>query len=164
MRRLRLAATAASLGFCAVPQAANAACAALSLCACSVSATALSFGDYDPFSSTPNESTATVTVDCLLVVALAGSFDVALSAGSSGSFSQRTLRNASSETLNYNLYTTTGRTTVWGDGTGGSAIVTPTFSALLAVHRELTVYGRITARQNVRWGPYTDTITVTVTY
>jgi spore coat protein U-like protein len=160
----RLAALAAALGFCAMPQAAQATCAVASLCACSVSATTLAFGSYDPLSNTPTDSTATVTVDCILVVAIAGSFDVALSTGSSGSFSQRKLSGGTSDTLNYNLYTNASRTTVWGDGSGGSSIMSPTFTALLAVNRVLTVYGRIPARQNVASGPYNDTITVTVTY
>jgi spore coat protein U-like protein len=62
-------------------------------------------------------------------------------------------------TLNYNLYTTASRTTVWGDGTGGTSTLNG-----LAFGATHTVYATVPARQNVRVGQYTDNIIVTLTF
>jgi spore coat protein U-like protein len=145
------------------PSPARAACSPLSLCSCTVTATAVSFGTYDPLSSAADDSTGTVRVRCTLVVALAGSFTVSLSTGGSGNYAARNLHNGASNLL-YNLYTNTTRAQVWGNGTGGSVSVSQTFSGLLAIDRSLTIYGRIPAGQNVPAGTYSDTILVTVTY
>lgn len=145
------------------PGRARAACAPLSLCSCSVTATSVNFGIYNPLSSVANDSTGTVRVVCTLTVALPGSFTVDLSTGGSGSYAARKLRNGTSNLL-YNLYTDTTHTQVWGNGTGGSVEVSRTFSGLLAIDRSLTIYGRIAAGQNVPAGTYNDTILVTVTY
>ena len=100
---------------------------------------------------------------CTLLVALAGSFTVDLSTGSSGTYAQRTLRNGPS-VLEYNLYTDVARTQILGDGSGGSSRITRSFTALLSVDQTITVYGRIRSGQNVPAGSYSDTIIVTVTY
>jgi len=145
------------------PSAARAACSPLSLCSCTATATAVSFGNYDPLSSIADDSTGTVHVHCTLTVALPGSFTVGLSTGGSGSFAARKLHNGASDLL-YNLYTDTTRAQVWGDGTGGSVTVSRSFSGLLSIDQSLTVYGRIGAGQNVPARTYSDTILVTVTY
>jgi spore coat protein U-like protein len=128
-----------------------------------MTSTGIAFGGYDPFSAAPTISSGTIAVNCILVIAIAGSYDIALSPGSSGSYSQRKMTQGGSS-LNYNLYTTPGRTQVWGDGSGGTGIVTPTFTALLVVNQTSTVYGTIPAGQNVPKGVYGDTIVVTITY
>lgn len=141
---------------------AEAACAALSLCSCTTSASGVSFGSYDPTSSTAQDATGTVTVECTLLVALAGTYAISLNPGLNGTYAARKLKLSS--TVNYNLYTTTGRTTVWGDGTGGTSTVIGTLPLLLFSSQTFTIYGRIPASQNVAPGVYTDTIVVTVAY
>lgn len=145
------------------PDKAEATCAPLSLCSCSANTTDISLGNYDPLSVSNVDGSGSVTVTCTLTVALPGSFDIRLNTGSSGSFTARTLRNGGSS-LNYNLYTDSGRTSIWGDGSGGSAIVTQSFSSLLFVQRTNTIYARIPGGQNVPAGTYSDTIIVTVVY
>lgn len=145
------------------PSPAKAACAPLSLCTCTVTATGVSFGNYNVVNAAPTDSTGTVRVRCTLLVALAGSFTVDLSTGSSGTYAQRTLHNGPSS-LDYNLYTDVARTQIWGNGSGGSFRVTRNFTALLSVDQTVTVYGRIRSGQNVPAGSYSDTIIVTVTY
>lgn len=145
------------------PTPAKAACAPLSLCSCTVTATGISFGNYIPVNTASTDSTGSVRVRCTLLVALAGSFTVDLSTGSSGTYAQRTLRNGSS-VLTYNLYTDAARSQILGNGSGGSSRITHNFSALLGIDQTVTVYGRIPGRQNVPPGSYNDTIIVTVTY
>jgi spore coat protein U-like protein len=145
------------------PQSAHAACNPLSACSCTVTATGVSFGTYDPLSPVDNGSTGTIRVVCTLILALGGSFTIDLSTGASGSYAQRSLKKGASA-LAYNLFSDSAYSQIWGNGTGGSAQVSQTFTSLLIVDRSFTVYGRIPAGQNVSAGAYADTIIVTVTY
>ena len=142
---------------------AQAECAALSLCSCTVSATGIDFGNYNPVAVGDNDSTGTVRVRCTLLVALAGSYTIELNKGSSSTYAPRKLTNGAS-TLNYNIYTTNARNVIWGDGTGGSQSVTTNFTALLGIDQTTNVYGRIPAGQNAVIGSYSDLITVTLVF
>ncbi|WP_311266852.1 spore coat U domain-containing protein [Sphingobium sp. WCS2017Hpa-17] len=146
-----------------LPAPAQAACDILALCTCTVSATGVDFGTYNPVSIMDNDSSGTVRVRCSLVLALAGSYTIQLSRGSSATYAQRSMASGAS-TLHYNLYTSNARNQIWGDGTGGSLSVTNTFTALLGVDQTTTVYGRVPAGQNVAPGGYSDTILVTIIF
>ncbi len=124
---------------------------------CIVSASALAFGNYDPTSATPTDSTTTVLVTC----SLSTTYNVGLSAGggSGASVASRKMTSGGN-TLNYSLYTSAARTTVWGN-TVGTDTVAGTGTGLPVSY---TVYGRVPAQQSVPGGAYTDTVTVTVTY
>ena len=132
---------------------------------CSVSATAMSFGAYDPTSAMARDSTGTVTVTCTaILLGISASWDILLSTGSGGSFSPRRLFSGGNS-LQYNLYTNAGRTQVWGDATGGTAKVSDSQFLLVGTNQySYTTYGRIPALQDRAPGTYTDTITVTVNY
>lgn len=142
---------------------AQAACNVLELCSCTTSASGISFGSYDPLSSSPVDSTGTVTVDCTFAVALGGTYTISLSTGGSGSYAARWLSLAGGH-LNYNLYTTNARSTIWGNGTGSQTVTGAPLSGLFSNSQIFTVYGRIPGAQNVPAGSYNDMITVTVTY
>ena len=130
--------------------------------ACTISVTAVSFGAYDTRAASADDSTGTLTALCAKNVS--GPV-VAIGTGGSGSFSPRTLRSGTSA-LSYNLYTSLARTTVWGNGSGGTATVTLTNPTAVGNDRRFTrtIYGRIPALQNVRAGSYSDTLVVTVTF
>lgn len=132
---------------------------------CSLSAIATSFGVYAPFSAMPLDSAGSVTVTCEGLLGLLVSYEVQLSTGSSGSYAPRRL-NGPGYQLDYNLYIDAARSSVWGDGSGGTTTVSDnyTLSVLFSVVRNYTVYGRMPAGQNVAPGSYTDTITVTINY
>ncbi len=135
------------------------------LLSCSVSATALSFGSYDPTSATARDSTGTVTVTCTSNLAgLLSSWDILLSTGSSGSFTPRSLLSGGNS-MQYNLYTSAARTQIWGDATGGTAKVSDSQLLVFGTSQHsYTTYGRIPALQDLAPGTYTDTITVTLNY
>jgi spore coat protein U-like protein len=133
--------------------------------ACSVSATAVSFGSYNPLSPLNTDATGTVTVTCSGLLSVLVSYEVLLSRGGAGSYTPRRMAGGSN-TLDYNLYTNITRTTIWGDNTGGSSRVTGSILVQLLVPTSNlhTIYGRIPAQQNVAAGTYADSITVTVNY
>lgn len=133
------------------------------LATCTVSATTVAFGSYNPFNASNTDSTGTISVACSGLGVLVN-YTIKLSTGGSGSYSPRRM-SSGGNTLNYNLYTTSGRTTTWGDGTGGTGTISDGYTLSIGTTtRPYTVYGRVPALQNVRSGAYTDTITVTVDY
>ncbi len=122
---------------------------------CSIATTSVAFGTYDVFAASPNDSgTGTVTVDCK-----GSSGEVTLSTGQSGVYASRKMTSGANA-LSYNLYTSAARSTIWGDGTGGSSSITAGKNATTT----LTVYGRIPAGQDAAAGTYTDSVTATVTF
>lgn len=132
---------------------------------CTVSATGVSFGLYDPRSSSPRDSTATVNVGCtgLVGLTIAVNYSISLSAGN-GSVTSRYMSSGMGQ-LRYQLYGDAARTSVWGDGTGPTAVVTGSWLiGLFVPYQSYTIYGRIPPNQHVAPGTYTDTILVTVVY
>lgn len=139
--------------------------AAHALAACTASATPVNFGPYDPLAVTPRTTTASITVSCdlLLGVSLLVAYSIGLSQGS-GSYAARTLRSGGNA-MNYNLFTNSFYSNIWGDGSGGTSRILDGY--LLGLGGAVTsypIYARIPALQNVPAGIYTDTILVTVTY
>ena len=129
--------------------------------ACSVSVAGVGFGVYNPLAFGPQNAVGSVTVACGQFF---GSYTLALSAGSNGGgeFAGRRLW-AGSGLLAYQLFIDAGRAVVWGDGSGGSAVVSSA-TCLATCRSTYTVYGRVPARQPAGPGDYTDTMTVTVMY
>lgn len=144
-------------------QPANAATCGTGLNPILVVPTPVVFAVYDALLGTDTTINGDVTVSCtVIVVDTLPSFTVALSTGGGGGFNPRKLTFLSN-TLDYNLYTSSSYTTIWGDGTGGTATQTYSSSSGLAV-KSFTVFGRVPKNQYVPIGTYLDSITVTVTY
>jgi len=127
--------------------------------ACTVSATDLAFGTYDP-NTGDLDGTSTITASCTEST----TYDIGLDTGQNAAEASGTTRamagDATTGYLSYELYSDSGRTTVWGD-TVGTDTVSGTASAADDDH---TVYGQIPGGQFVPADSYTDTIAVTITY
>lgn len=136
---------------------------ACTLCSCSASSTSMSFGSYDPTSPSPKDSSATISIDCSGLVALFGSVEIQLSPGVSGSATARKMAQGSSQ-LSYNLYTDNARSSIWGNGSGGTLDIVTALNGLLLFGTSATAYGRIPARQWVKAGSYSDNVVVTIIY
>jgi spore coat protein U-like protein len=120
--------------------------------------TAVSFGAYNVFATGPNNNgVGSLTIRC--VRGGGPAFAVTLSTGQSNNYASRVMKSGVNQ-LNYNLYTSAARTTVWGDGSGGSSAFAINADATTA----LSVFGRIPAGQDAAVGTYTDSITATVTF
>jgi spore coat protein U-like protein len=127
---------------------------------CAVTATPLAFGNYTATASSPTDAQSTVNVTC----AAGLGYSIALNQGSTSgaTVDDRAMSDGGSNTLSYGLYSDSGHSTLWGDGTASTSVVGPeTGDGTAQGH---TVYGRIPAGQFVASGGYTDTVTVTVTY
>jgi spore coat protein U-like protein len=126
---------------------------------CTVSTSALAFGNVDSTSASNVDATGGLSITCTNGSAWTASAGVG--AGSGASYANRRM-TAGSDLLNYNIYTSAARTTVWGDGTASTGTIGGTGSGSA---QSITVYGRIAGGQTgVPVGSYADTVAVTVSY
>lgn len=121
---------------------------------CTFTTAAVPFGSYNVLATSPAYGTGSVSGHC----STNDPVTIALSAGNSGSTSQRYMKSASSATLNYNLYQTSAYALIWGTGTSA---VTTTFGT---AQQTLTIYGMVPAQQDVSAGSYSDSIVATISY
>jgi len=132
-------------------------------CYCSVSATAVNFGSYDTLSGLAVDSAGNIEVVCGTdTIGDTMSYAIELSGGKVGT--PREMKGP--DKLQYDLYTDVSRTSIWGDGKKGTAIIADSYSfpVLCCVTRNYTSYGRILASQIVEPGAYSDIITVNVNF
>jgi len=127
---------------------------------CSVATTPLSFGGYDPLSSTATATTASIAITCQTPERFPQQVTLQLSAGASGTPAQRTMTSVGGNVLLYNIYLDAGMAQVLGDGTAGST--TPSRQVSRNTPWNLTLYGRIPPLQNLPAGAYSDTLTATI--
>jgi len=126
---------------------------------CSVTASPLNFGSTvgTPITADVDAST-TVSATCSINTP----YYVALDAGTGPGATPRLRRmSGPGGTVDYAMYTDPGRSTVWGDGTGGTVKRAATGTGR---PQTLTVYGRIPAGQSPAAGAYADVVTVTVLF
>jgi spore coat protein U-like protein len=129
---------------------------------CVISAGDLALGEFVGDNNLTAQSD--ITVRCTAGTA----FDIALSAGNTGSYAGRRMVGAGGDFLIYNLYTAETYATVWGDDSGTTDVVGGVGAGMgLANELTRTVYGRLLAADNdgpVSAGAYSDTIIATITY
>jgi spore coat protein U-like protein len=131
---------------------------------CSASAVSVPFGNYNQFRIAHSDTNGNIAVTCTGVSGEMVTYTIALSAGGSGTAGVRQMRYGAS-TMSYNLYTTSSRTTIWGDGSGGTLPAVDSFALSgTQATRNYPVYGRTFARQNVPVGLYGDSIVVTLNF
>lgn len=130
---------------------------------CTVSTTGVAFGTYNQLSGSPLTSTGTVSVTCNRTGARDYAYTIALSTGGSGTYQPRRMTGVS--TLDYNLYTDATYTTIWGDGTNSTSLVSSTLrvTGQSSTNNHL-VYGRVPAGQGAYQGGYSDSLVATLTY
>jgi spore coat protein U-like protein len=136
---------------------------------CSVAATAVAFGDYDPLAnaSSPLNASGAVTIACTRGAAPS----IGLSAGANGDGSARRMRGAGSGLLSYELYKPSstdagagclsGSRAIWSDGAGG--LLAPG-AAADRKPRAYRICGQVGAGQSPPAGSYLDTVVVTVNF
>lgn len=123
---------------------------------CSIFATAIPFGSYDPYSASDVTQTGTVTVSCTKST----NADIALSHGANANGSTRRMTDGANF-LTYELYTTAAHDSVWGDNVGTDTV---SYSSSGIGDTTLTVYGLLPAGQDVVPGSYSDTVTATIIF
>jgi spore coat protein U-like protein len=149
-------------------------CTGTAPCTCSIAVSNMPFGNYQFTNVTPTDSQTTVTVTCTSgsLQSLSANYTISGNFGGNPS-TARFMTGPLGSQLSYNLYTNMTRTTIWGDGTSGTAIINGSCSQDCPViilcgprscNSSHTVYGRIPAAQTVAAGSYSQIIQVTVTF
>lgn len=126
---------------------------------CAVTATDLDFGTYTSAGGSPLQGTTLLRATCTPN----SSYNIGLNEGTTAgaTVNQRQMKPAAgTQNLNYQLYSDSSRSTVWGNTTGTDT-VTGVGTGLAVDH---TVFGAIPAAQKVPAGDYSDTITVRIYY
>ena len=120
------------------------------------SASTLNFGSQGVLTANVDQ-TSTIQVQCTNTTP----YNIGLNAGtaSGATVTTRKMTNGGA-TVNYFLYSNSGRTTNWGNTVGTDTVS----SAGTGASQSFTVYGRVPTQTTPTPATYTDTITVTVTY
>ena len=127
------------------------------LASCDVTASNLTFGNYNPVTASHLDAATTLSVTCTNGTA----YNVGLSLGSgTGASTTTRYMKQGSDQLGYALYRNAGRTQLWGTNTGTDTLAgTGTGSAAT-----IDVFGRVPMQQAAPAGGYSDTIVVTVSW
>jgi len=127
---------------------------------CLVTATPLAFTDYD--ASAPVDGSTDLSVNC----SKGTLYTIKLGGGANGTIAQRLLVSGSNQ-LEYNLFTSAARTTIWGETVGTDTVSDSGDGMSSTKAKKHTVYGTIAnsvANQDAPVGLYTDAVAVTVEY
>lgn len=120
------------------------------------SASTLNFGSSGLLNANVDQ-TSSISVSCTN----ATPYNIGLNAGAgTGATVAARKLTSGANTIDYTLYSNSGRTTVWGN-TVGTDTVSASGSGAAQTY---TVYGRVAPQTTPASGTYADTITVTVTY
>jgi spore coat protein U-like protein len=120
------------------------------------SASTLGFGSQGVLIANVDQ-TSTIVVQCTNTT----TYDIGLDAGTGTGASVATRKlTGGGATINYRLYSDSGRTTVWGNTVSTDTVAATGNGAA----QSYTVYGRIPAQTTPAPAAYSDTITITVTY
>lgn len=124
---------------------------------CEVTASDLAFGTYTAQAGTPLQGTTLLRATCTPDT----NYNIGLNEGTSpGATVNQRKMVAGARTLDYQLYSDSARSTIWGNTTGTDT-VTGVGTGLAVDH---TVFGAVPAAQVVPAGDYQDTVTVRIYY
>ena len=130
--------------------------------ACNVSVGPLSFGPYDPLSPAGATTSGVISVSCNQTPPPVVTIQIGPSAVSGGFFPRRMQRAGGSDLLDYNLFVDPGLSSVWGDGTAGTA--TQSQRVTKNTPWNVTIYGQMPGLQDVTPGDYSDTIGISIIF
>ena len=127
---------------------------------CIITVAPLTFGVYTPGDLVPLDSTGQLDISCR---GQNGLLSVAMSTGTSGSFVSREMQSGVFAMM-YNIFVDAARSIIWGDGTGGTTLISLVKQTSGRQDYTLPVHGRIPAQQSVAAGTYADDILITVSF
>jgi spore coat protein U-like protein len=138
----------------------NMAVSTLVTISCSMTAGEMQFATYDPSSGNPGLGTATITSNCTAGGAAVITLDQGANAAttSTDAVPLRRMIGAGGN-LNYDLYSESTRTTIFGNTVATGKAFTATSGDNIT-----TVFGRIIEEQEVGAGSFADSVAVTLTY
>ncbi len=128
---------------------------------CTISASALAFGSYDPVVANAGSGQNLDTTSTLTVACTKGAQAVTIGLDQGTSTNRTMADTASGGALTYQLYSDSNRTTVWGNTAGSTVGYAPLSRNSIGI----TVYGRVPGGQDVPVGTgYLDKVTATINF
>ncbi|MBV9653574.1 MAG: spore coat protein U domain-containing protein [Acetobacteraceae bacterium] len=125
---------------------------------CTTSGGSLSFGTLDGVTAATGSGSISVT--CTNGTSATIALDKGLGSGASIAARQMAGVTDNTKSITYSLFSDSGHSTLWGDGTNGSTL---SYSGTGNADT-VPVYGSIAASQHVPAQVYNDSVTVTVAY
>jgi spore coat protein U-like protein len=126
------------------------------LSGCNLIGGTLDFGSYVSGQASDLDAAGRIEfVNC------SGTLKFELDGGANGSVNDRKMRGPEDRTLDYQIYTSATRQTVWG---GGNAFELPLQTDGTPSSGFVPVHGRIRGGQAVPGGSYSDTVNITLTF
>ena len=136
---------------------------------CTLSASGSNFGSYTPLTGSLATTSSTIIASCQSALPISScSLTLSLSKGN-GNYSKRSMRSAGNA-LDYNLYTSSNYSIIFGDGTDNSQAQTKSCTSLqnkppYSCSMNFVVYGKIPPfLSGTKTGNYLDNITATASY
>jgi spore coat protein U-like protein len=129
--------------------------ASAGLSSCSLSTGSISFGSYDALARSQIDGSGTISATC--TGTNTETINIELSGGNSGSCSTPRALNGGT-TMDYQLYTESGRAVVWCAGTAVVSMTLTFTSKVKTITQSVTFYGRVFAAQNPAAGIYRDSL------
>lgn len=124
---------------------------------CTISATNMNFPTTGLLDE-PLQARSSLTVRCTN----GNAWRLSLSGGGSADVQARRMQGGDGTgSVSYQLYTDSARSTIWGDGRAGTAMVTGTGSGKA---QSVSVYGEVPAQDTPAPGAYQDTIIATIMF
>jgi spore coat protein U-like protein len=132
---------------------------------CTIVATSVDFGFYDPLAAGNDTAQGQIDVTCTrgasgLRVDLSNGNHNGLGPSGAG---ERAMLLAGTDYLSYNLFTDNTYGTIWGSGAGTGGVNIPN-SASSTVAQQFTVWGRMLPGQDAAVGVYNDTVVATINF
>lgn len=130
---------------------------------CAISTSPIAFGNYDPTSGTTVSAQGSVSAKCTKGTPVTVALDQGLhqATGSTGAIPARQMISGAN-LLPYNIYTTSGGTTEWGNTTTSEPATQTSASVNTAL--VFTTYGSLPVGADVPVGSYADTVTASLVF
>ena len=122
----------------------------------------LDFGEKGVLNANVDGQTATSSTGSIQVQCTNGvPYTIGLGNGQNGTDSASRKMKGGTETVAYQLYKSSARTDIWGDGNNGATGKTATANGTVQSHQ---VFGRVPPQNTPAAGAYTDVVQITVAY
>ena len=120
---------------------------------CTPTTNTISFGTYNPLSASPVDGTGSFVIACTDSGGVKNkTTTIAYTVTLSGQALRQMAPPSGTDRLNYNVYTDSLRSSIWGDGTNTTSVITGTIAVpgkATASTAPITYYGRIVGAQDV---------------
>ncbi len=130
-------------------------------CACTVTASDIEFDDFNPLTAAEETAIGEIDLHCTGLLSIGAGVTVEVLQGQWGAYAARKMRASSGDMIDYNIYTSSAHTNVWGAG-AQAVQISGGLIALGAWSARRDMFARLQANPAMKPGDYADTVVVRV--